>query len=100
MIETELDAGCAEGFGKFIRSGAMDKLVLLDIAGNNIDAEAFSNICDAVIDNKIPLALEELWVGGCCIMDLGIGMLTSLIINGFLPRLSTLCIDSTFWGIE
>lgn len=84
-----------DSFVLFIQSGAMNQLVLLDIAGNAIDNAAFSLICDAIIDSQTPLALEELWIGGCNILDSGIIMFTSLIRNGFLPRLSTLCSDST-----
>lgn len=78
----------------------MNQLVLLDIAGNAIDHVAFSLICDAIIDNQTPLALKELWIGGCNILDSGIIMFTSLIRNGFLPQLSTLCSDSTCWMVN
>ena len=89
-----------DSFVLFIQSGAMNQLVLLDIAGNAIDHVAFSLICDAIVDNQTPLALKALWIGGCNILDSGIIMFTSLIRNGFLPQLSTLCSDSTCWMVN
>ena len=73
-------------------------LLLLDIASNNINDITFSTICSAVVDNKEVLALEELWIGGCQVMNNGIIMLASLIRNGYLPRLTVLCADSGCGG--
>jgi hypothetical protein len=93
-VETDLDDAIAPSFTQLVAEGLLDELVLLDIAGNNINEVTLSQICSAIIDTAIPLALQELWIGGCEIGDDGVMMLASLIRNGFLPCLSTLSIDS------
>ena len=93
-VETDLDDAIAPSFTQLIAEGLLDELVLLDIAGNNINEVTLSQICSAVIDTAIPLSFQELWIGGCEIGDDGVMMLASLIRNGFLPCLSTLSIDS------
>lgn len=94
MVESGLDESAAEGFVRLIAQGLFDELTLLDVAGNNLSEVMFSLMCSAILDAKIPLVLEELWLGGCPIRDDGIQMLASLIRNNFMPRLHTLSIDS------
>lgn len=92
--ESGLDENAAEGFVRLISDRLFDKLTLLDVAGNNLSEEVFSLMCSAILDAKIPLVLEELWLGGCPIKDSGVQMLASLIRNNFMPHLHTLSIDS------
>lgn len=92
--ESGLDENAAEGFVRLISDRLFDKLTLLDVAGNNLSEEVFSLMCSAILDAKIPLVLEELWLGGCPIQDSGVQMLASLIRNNFMPHLHTLSIDS------
>ena len=77
--------------------GLFDSLLLLDIANNQINDTAFSSVCSAIMDNKTPLVLEELWIGGCPIMSTGIIMFASLISMGLLQNLKVLCADSGRW---
>ena len=81
-------------FVRLIIEGLLDELILLDVAGNEINEVTLSQICSAIIDTEVPLNLQELWIGGCEILDDGVMMLASLIRNGFLPYLSTMSIDS------
>lgn len=94
MAESGLDESVAEGFVRLIAEGLFDELTLLDVAGNNLSEVMFSLMCSAILDAKIPLVLEELWLGGCPIQDDGVQMLASLIRNNFMPHLHTLSIDS------
>ncbi|KAK8812573.1 hypothetical protein WA538_003787 [Blastocystis sp. DL] len=94
LFESGLDENAAEGFVRLISDRLFDKLTLLDVAGNNLSEEVFSLMCSAILDAKIPLVLEELWLGGCPIQDSGVQMLASLIRNNFMPHLHTLSIDS------
>ena len=94
LFNTGLDNDVNESIIQLIQAHLFEKLVLLDIASNDIDNDGLSNIVNAIFDNSMPLELEELWLGGCPISDDGVILLVSLMNNGFLPKLSTLCIDS------
>lgn len=93
LHNTELDERACLSINKLISSHVFEKLVLLDIGSNNINNTAFSSIITAILDNNRPLQLEELWIGGCAILDNGVSLITSLINQRLLPRLTTLCID-------
>ena len=94
-----INGDAAASLSRLFTAGLLNDL-LLDIASNNINDITFSAICSAVVDNKEVLALEELWIGGCQVMNNGIIMLASLIRNGYLPRLTVLCADSGCGGKE
>ena len=87
-----INGDAAASLSRLFTAGLLNDLLLLDIASNTI--------CSAVVDNKEVLALEELWIGGCQVMNNGIIMLASLIRNGYLPRLTVLCADSGCGGKE
>lgn len=95
-----INGDAAASLSRLFTAGLLNDLLLLDIASNNINDITFSAICSAVVDNKEVLALEELWIGGCQVMNNGIIMLASLIRNGYLPRLTVLCADSGCGGKE
>ena len=81
-------------FTTLIHAGLLDDLLLLDIAGNQIGADEFIQICSQIMEHHTPLKLQELWLGGCPITDDGVQILTTLIHNDFLPDLTILCVDS------
>lgn len=93
-----INGDAAASLSRLFTAGLLNDLLLLDIASNTINDITFSAICSAVVDNKEVLALEELWIGGCQVMNNGIIMLASLIRNGYLPRLTVLCADSGCGG--
>ena len=99
LFNTGLNNDVNNSIIQFIQAHLFEKLFLLDITSNEIDYDGLSDIVSAILDNEVPLDLEELWLGGCPISDRGVELLTSLIRNGFLPKLSTLCIDSMIVGI-
>ena len=96
LFDTGLDNDVIPSIERLIQHHLFEKLLLLDIANNQLDDHSFSCIVSCIIDNKQPLQLEELWIGGCPIQDDGIVILVSLISSGYLPNLHILYVDSRY----